>query len=952
MLCPSLRNAFLCTVSVVAVCAMGPVHADPPPESQPVTLETVHQLALLTTIEDYRDTSDFCTCDVRLFSTNGRTLATDWKVHDLMTGMTLDLRGRGYPLAINPDGTQVLVSGDHSGTRLLDVQTGREQTLMPDDADDGVFSPDGSLVATTSRDADAIQVWRVAGPELLTTLGRSRLYVTTDNLAFTADGRYLLWVDRKDSLSVWNVAKQAPEWQVARNIWDYHLSADQRTVVLQKQDFGTVEAWDLDSHKLLTRMEDTQEFSGVDTYALSPDRQTLVVSYYGSNQRLELWDIASQVKTPVELDERYGFNLLFTPDSRFLMVAGGSQDQGCDRESGSCSGGGSGWTETIQIVDVGTAQVIDRAVPADGHSISHSLLMAGGTLLVTSDSYGHAAIDLWQVEGSTLTRVQQLPGGDVQISPDGSTFLATIDNDFLAVYGIPSAARPVQQYVLPGKIIPSSVSVRAEPNGDAAVVGTASGAVRVLGLSPAGDYVYLPDAEGWIRSDPLYLQLALDMPVTALQILDPAAVVALAMEPTDVPVPTPTQVPTAVPAVALDQLQLPIGEPVLPPVMPPDGLQPITPEQVEAVTLLAVLPATTIRNQGFPLLVPSVSLDGSHLISPPIQDQHTPFVWDLRTFEAQPGPEIDTSYAYGMAVVASPDGQHIVFTPDEYEVPLKLWSSERGWSMNLFTFITGSYSALAFRPDGQDLAVPGGVFDVQTGRLRFTLDTVGAAVYSPDSARLALMSRERGYFYDASSGELLAQTPRVEPHTDLVDGRFSPDHTTFLATTYDGIQVYDGETGTLRYTKTTGSYSENWEIEQVIFSPDATWIAALDPQGILQIWDAHDGTAEAVLDTDGGKGIAFSPDGQLLAISHPLRLIELRSGVVTPVSGDYGGSHLLFSPDGSSLLIESADRSYDDLQSVTVLGIPTAERPGDTPGACGKRFAARLQSYRVNDWLG
>src|SRR5262245_22769966 len=87
----------------------------------PITLDNASQIKLLTTITDYRDPEDYCACDVRFFSQNGRTIATDWKVIDLATGDTINLEGQGYPLALSPDGAYALVSGQNHGTRLLDI---------------------------------------------------------------------------------------------------------------------------------------------------------------------------------------------------------------------------------------------------------------------------------------------------------------------------------------------------------------------------------------------------------------------------------------------------------------------------------------------------------------------------------------------------------------------------------------------------------------------------------------------------------------------------------------------------------------------------------------------------------------------------------------------------------------------------------------------------------------
>jgi hypothetical protein len=96
----------------------------------PISVDNADQIQLLGTIEDYRY-EGYCACDLRFFSQNGRMVATDRKIYDLATGITLDFTSRGYPVALSPDGTQALVSGQDTGTRLVDIVSGSEQELMP-----------------------------------------------------------------------------------------------------------------------------------------------------------------------------------------------------------------------------------------------------------------------------------------------------------------------------------------------------------------------------------------------------------------------------------------------------------------------------------------------------------------------------------------------------------------------------------------------------------------------------------------------------------------------------------------------------------------------------------------------------------------------------------------------------------------------------------------------------
>ncbi|MCB0257515.1 MAG: PD40 domain-containing protein, partial [Anaerolineae bacterium] len=276
---------------------------------------------------------------------------------------------------------------------------------------------------------------------------------------------------------------------------------------------------------------------------------------------------------------------------------------------------------------------------------------------------------------------------------------------------------------------------------------------------------------------------------------------------------------------------------------------------------------------------------------------------------------------------ASPDGQHIAYTFNAYE-PVRLWSSEDSVSHTLFDIFVSLGIALVFSPDGKYLAYQGGVLDVAARDVRFTMNNIGNLVFSPDGERLAVVTSKQVYLYDVQTGAVVARTPRVarSNHDNLLTAKFSPDRATLVTTSSGGIMVYDADTGDALYSFQMASRLQGWVMENIVFSPDGRTLAFVDPQGILQVWDTRTGTSHGVFATNGAKGIAFSPDGQLLAIGNPLRLIDLRSGEIMTVSGNYGGSRIVFSPDGSSLMVDSTDNFFADLQSVMVLGIPTPER--------------------------
>ncbi|GEM_PF-5017930 len=892
----------------------------------PITIDNATELQILTTIENYHETNNFCACDIRVFSDNGQTVATDWKVHDLVSGKTLNLEGTGYPLALSPDGAKVVVSGNNTGTRIIEINSGNETTIMSEDTEVSAFSPDGELIITSSRDADAVQVWQTSELTLVTTLGRSTSFISNNEPQFTSDGRYLIWADQNQNLHVSNILEDFVSWQIAENVWRYELMPDQQSIVLNKSDFETVEVWDISTQERLASIVDTREQSGVENYALSADRQTLAIKYFGGNERLELWDISVEPFEKItEITDRAGSMLNFTSDNQYLIYSGGFQKTSCDRESLGCGSRSGTSSDNIRILNIESGEFVSTATPPDNSSIGNTEFIADENLIITSGTYWNNIVHLWRLEGSEISFITSYPGREAMLSPDGSTLLVELNENFLAIFGIPSAERSVQSYITSGNIVPSSINVRSEPSIDSDIVGIVSDTVRILGRSPAGDYYYLPDYDGWVRSEPSYVQLISDLPIESIQIID--------LESLQLPTaPLQTNTPNTTPTldeeepIILEELRLPVGDPVIDPNQSPLELPPINPQNAEQVSLLGVLPQSSITTDNLPMVVPYISADGTRLITPPTGDTQQPRLWDLINFDYENSANVGES-TFSLIFAASPDGKTIAYTPDKFYQPLQLWSADTQSSKSLFPVRSFYNVSLLFSPDGNSLAYSDGVYDVLSDQIRFTLDNSGSLAFSPDSTHLAIIDRKRAYIYDAQSGDLLSRTPRTEPRNMLYAGKLSPDNSVLAVTSSEGIIVYNVTDGEILYNLQSENYFKNWQIENVVFSPDATTMVALNPDGELHVLDLQNEISIGYFDTEGATGIAFSPDGQLLAIGNPLRLVNLSNGYVTVVEGNYGGDQILFSPDGSSLLVNNKSRYYGESSSVMVFGIPINERP-------------------------
>ena len=107
--------------------------------------------------------------------------------------------------------------------------------------------------------------------------------------------------------------------------------------------------------------------------------------------------------------------------------------------------------------------------------------------------------------GEIVPIIGDYPLINPRFSPDGSSlFIDTYQSTM--VFGIPNDLRTPWEPIT-GQVNSSGVNLRSFPDADAAVIGFASGEVRISGRAYNQNAVYLPDSGGWIWADPAYLDL-------------------------------------------------------------------------------------------------------------------------------------------------------------------------------------------------------------------------------------------------------------------------------------------------------------------------------------------------------------------------------------------------------------------------------------------------------------
>ncbi|MEV4289604.1 WD40 repeat domain-containing protein [Nonomuraea bangladeshensis] len=324
------------------------------------------------------------------------------------------------------------------------------------------------------------------------------------------------------------------------------------------------------------------------------------------------------------------------------------------------------------------------------------------------------------------------------------------------------------------------------------------------------------------------------------------------------------------------------------------------------------------------------------------------------------------------AVTFSPDGAYVAASGRDDL--LRVWDAR---SLAPVTWpIPGddgaSGTALAYRPDGRELAVAdtwGRVhfFDTATRARRIGGETRKSsrswAAYRPDGTLLATTRTrfEESRLWDPAAAAPVAALRTLEGTPGPV--AFSPDGT-LLAVAYFGgpVRLFDAVSGLLTGDPLRPAADEAAdgaadgaagraadEAAALAFSPDGRLLAASTGGEQAQLWDvATRRPAARPLTGHAGPvtAVAFSPDGAILATASGDRTVRLWDAATgaplgDPLTGHTGAvTAVAFSPDGATLASASADATVRlwrlpraRARLLTLPGPVPADRPVSGPGA-------------------
>jgi len=237
------------------------------------------------------------------------------------------------------------------------------------------------------------------------------------------------------------------------------------------------------------------------------------------------------------------------------------------------------------------------------------------------------------------------------------------------------------------------------------------------------------------------------------------------------------------------------------------------------------------------------------------------------------------------------------------------------------------YLDLAFSPDGKFVALRGDLWEIGSGKQLQELQRIMSEDHSfwassidfqPGVNVLATGSYD-GYLALWNLDTFALEGKLSGASGEVIDLDYSSDGSLLAAVTgYPEHKVHVWEMPAGRLVLSLDGEDENYV--GVAFAPDGQTFATMSrfddimKGSYVRIWRTSDGVMLLQTDIDNVTSMAFSPDGELLALGNEtgiLRLVQVQDGSLIATLHGHSGliSGVAFSPDGSLLATSSGDGS-------------------------------------------
>ncbi len=838
------------------------------------------------------------------FSEDGQRFAVGGHVVDFTTAETLLFRDSRIYFGAADDEISVAFA---NSTTTYNTTTGEQyattHSILKHDLI--ILSPDGQygvtqnglLVDTGTGETTILERYGAGGlPEV----------------DFSPDGRYLAWRIERNRVGVIDLETQAIIYRVMFEGRPFFM-ADSSLVICS----GRLILIDTLSGDVLDSAD------GQNQCLLSPDLTSFV--YY--KMQYSVYDTPNAVifhvqdealvqagSVPLPISTR--INPVYTADSSRIIFLASTN------------------THNTTVYDIAQAASIGE--------IAESLLggqtSSDGRLLVTtSDRRGE--IKLWDLQAAAIQPLLTLAGDEAFLSPDDSTLAIRMGTTWL-FYGIPTAERPRQPFVVPGEIRPSSINVRAEPDSNAEVIGAASGRVLIGGYQ--GGFFYLPEMGGWVRSEADYVRLPQNFSpdyfadVIALELPSFTEIIPIATVQTDPP-------PLDLSGVDLLARYTPADRTPMPDAR---GLTVITPENAVDIALLDVESFhPTMWNI---LQTARIRPEQQQVWAIDVVNYSQPRMLTVYDYAGLTRVEIDSLPALERRdFQSSADGEIVVYADNNLLVwgyhtgTGETWEIIQGRDFSFSFMLHPSGRLMVGRTSSREATQ---VYDVLTGTAYAELPSRQIANLAFGNEReIVALYDQLIYIFNLNTGETLHFTTTIIHNPVL---RFSPDDRYLLITSRTMIQVYDLQTDEMLWSvhSATSQIDQSALLSDITITPDGRFVVSKRGATLI-FFDITSGTPEYIYDVPPFlSSYAISPDGRLLALPNPLSIWDLTTGQQL-VELSYSVTNLFFTPDGTTVIgdirnglavfgIADATRAtWEPVvgrirpQSVTVRAAPTVDAP-------------------------
>jgi len=239
------------------------------------------------------------------FSPKGGTPESELNIWSLRKGAlskTIEgLRGSIEPLVFSSNGAYLACGAPNAFIEIYDVSTGEKNRTLKGPKKMRphyiAFSPDNKLIAATEQARNAhsasaneaaskgdIRIWNVRTGKLYKELkGRVNAFHFS-GIAFTADGRGIIYKGMDDGIYTWHFKKNKTTPLFSFKTPHRIIGASSKYLVLSDSN-RYVSIWDIKSHRLLLKVP--PHLTDGNTVAVSSDGKRLLTTQHG---RIFLWD--------------------------------------------------------------------------------------------------------------------------------------------------------------------------------------------------------------------------------------------------------------------------------------------------------------------------------------------------------------------------------------------------------------------------------------------------------------------------------------------------------------------------------------------------------------------------------------------------------------------------------------------------------------------------------------